>query len=262
MKRLWAAASYIRYLTKSRSVYKTHSPFVYNFIVNVLNDKKECKDFKSLHKYRKKVMSSKTQIVTTDFGSGSGRKEYKEYTSPVGKIAKRRSQSKQHLELLYRITHYFKPAQMLEIGTAVGFSSLFLQKGNREGKLTTMEGCSVLAQIAARGFKLFNAKDIEIVIGNFDTTLWPTIEKMETLDFVFFDGNHSEQPTISYFNDCMEKVNEDSVFAFDDIHWSPGMSRAWKRIKNDSRVSFTIDLYWLGLVFFKKGFAKQHFVIR
>ncbi len=261
MKKLWALFTYINYLFSSRSRYTTHSPFVYDLINNVLRDKTSYRDFVSLNKYRKKVEASKTIIDTVDFGSGAGNREYKEYKERVGKIAKRRTHSKKHLEILYKLTRYLKPAQMLEFGTAVGFSSLYMQKGFRKGKLTTMEGCTVLSQIAVRGFKIFNADDINMVIGNFDTNIVPVLEKMETLDFVFFDGNHSKEPTLFYFEECMEKRNEDSVFVFDDIHWSPGMSSAWKKIKQDSRVSFTIDIYWIGLVFFKKGFAKQDFII-
>ena len=261
MKIFWALITYVSYFFKSRSRYKTHSPFVYDFINDVLRDKTQYREFASLNKYRKRVESSKTTIHTVDFGSGAGNKEYREFSAKLGSIAKRRSHSKKRLELLYRLTKYFEPKQMLEMGTAVGFSSLYLQKGFREGKLTTMEGCTVLAQVAARGFKIFNAEDIEIVIGNFDTNIVSTLEKMKTLDFVFFDGNHSKEPTLFYFDKCMEKRNENSVFVFDDIHWSLGMSSAWEEIKSDRRVSFTIDIYWIGLVFFKKGFAKQDFVI-
>lgn len=261
MKILWAFITYLKYIFKSRSRYKTHSPFVYDFINNVLRNKKKHHDFASLNKYRKKLETSNTIITTVDFGTGAGNREYREFTKKVGKIARRRSHSRKHLELLYRLTHYLQPNQMLELGTSVGFSSLYLQKGFRDGKLTTMEGCAVLAQIAERGFKIFNARDIEIVIGNFDVNLYTTLENIDTLDFVFFDGNHSEEPTLFYFEQCVRKINEDSVFVFDDIHWSPGMSRAWKTIKEDPRVSFTIDIYWIGLVFFKKGFAKQDFII-
>ncbi len=261
MKIFWALITYVNYFFSSRSRYKTHSPFVYDFINNVLRDKTKYRDFVSLNKYRKSVESRTSIIETVDFGSGAGNKEYREFKEKLGTIAKRRSHSKKRLELLYRLTRYLQPKQMLEMGTAVGFSSLYLQKGFRNGKLTTMEGCTALSQIAARGFKTFNAEDIEIIIGNFDNNLKPTLEKMDSLDFVFFDGNHSKLPTLYYFEQCMNKINEDSVFVFDDIHWSPGMSSAWKTIKEDPRVSFTIDIYWIGLVFFKKGFAKQDFVI-
>ena len=40
------------------------------------------------------------------------------------------------------------------------------------------------------------------------------------------------------------------------------MESAWEYIKNDRRVSITIDLFWFGIIFFVEGVEKQDFVIR
>ena len=81
-------------------------------------------------------------------------------------------------------------------------------------------------------------------------------------DFVFFDGNHRKEPTINYFNMCLPHISENSVFIFDDIHWSQGMEEAWNEIKQNEQVSTTIDLFFVGIVFFKKDLQKQDFVIK
>jgi hypothetical protein len=50
---------------------------------------------------------------------------------------------------------------------------------------------------------------------------------------------------------------------FDDIHWSEGMERAWEEIKRDPAVTLTIDIFFVGLVFFRKmQLIPQHFTIR
>jgi predicted O-methyltransferase YrrM len=102
----------------------------------------------------------------------------------------------------------------------------------------------------------------EVEVGDFTAILNRGLKDLQKLDMVFFDGNHRKKPTIEYFERCMEFATENSIFMFDDIHWSRGMSEAWQYIKNDKRVSLTIDLFWIGLVFFKSGVAKQDFVIR
>lgn len=81
-------------------------------------------------------------------------------------------------------------------------------------------------------------------------------------DFVFFDGNHQYEPTLKYFNMCLDKVHSKSVFVFDDINWSEGMQRAWNEIKNHPKVTVTIDLFMMGLVFFDPDLSKQDFVLR
>jgi hypothetical protein len=41
------------------------------------------------------------------------------------------------------------------------------------------------------------------------------------------------------------------------------MEGAWEKICKDDRVTLSIDLFFIGLVFFRKEFReKQHFVIR
>lgn len=262
MKKLWHIYTYFIYLFKSRSRYSTHSPFVYEFVEAVLKDKKSRKEFDKLNKYKEKTFKSRTQVETVDFGSGAGNKAYRTFTTEVGKLAKRRTHSKKHLEDLFKISNYFKPSVTLEMGTAVGISSLYLKKGNTEGRHITMEGCAGLAHVAQKGFTINHADDIEIITGNFDNTLPELLNKLDALDMVFFDGNHKKEPTLSYFEQCLKLSNENTVFLFDDIYWSKGMTSAWEEIKNHPSVTFTIDLYWMGMVFFKKGISKQNFVIR
>lgn len=262
MKKIWHVYTWISYRLKSRSVYKTHSPFVYEFIEKVLRNKQKHSDFKKLDAYKKKVFDSRTPVETVDFGSGAGNKDYVTFTEEVGKIAKRRTHNRKQLETLFRLTRYFKPKTILELGTATGISSLYLKKGHPEAKLITMEGCAGLAHISQKAFTINHVDDIEILTGNFNNTLPELMTKDINLGMVFFDGNHQYKPTMEYFRLCLPKKNQDSVFIFDDIYWSQGMTKAWNEIKQHPDVRFTIDLYWMGLVFFKPGFEKQNFIIR
>jgi predicted O-methyltransferase YrrM len=70
------------------------------------------------------------------------------------------------------------------------------------------------------------------------------------LDFVFFDANHQKQPTLQYFNQCIAKANKNGIFVFDDIHWSEGMEQAWEIVKQHPKVTTSIDLYHMGILFF------------
>jgi len=80
---------------------------------------------------------------------------------------------------------------------------------------------------------------------------------------LFVDGNHRKEATLEYFNFFLSKAVNNSIFIFDDIHWSEGMEEAWKEIQSHEAVTLTIDLFFIGLVFFSKDFiVKQHFTIR
>jgi predicted O-methyltransferase YrrM len=144
----------------------------------------------------------------------------------------------------------------------LGISSLYLKWGNSKSTLTSLEGCPEVAAKARHHFKLLDQEDIAVYTGDFSTTLPHYLSSIKELDLVFFDGNHQLKPTLDYFYACLEKAHDGTVFIFDDIHWSPGMLAAWEEIKNNKRVTVSLDLYFMGLVFFRNGQEKQHFNLR
>ena len=98
--------------------------------------------------------------------------------------------------------------------------------------------------------------------GNFDDTLPGIIDTLDKLDFMFVDGNHQKDATLKYFEWCLPKVHENTLLIFDDIYWSEGMKEAWAQIKAHPQVTVTVDLFWIGLVYFRKGQVKEDFKIR
>jgi len=261
MEKLFLIFRYLKYRFTARTRYGVHSQFIYDFINNILKDKTQYDDYNTLWNQRSKLAASDDPIETVDFGVGSGKKAYSTQILSLGKIVRLRSHKKKELQLLYRLVKYYQPQNILEFGTAAGISSLYLKSGNPDSKMITMEGCANLASRSEESFKELGFNNIDIAIGNFDNGLKNVLKKFSTLDFVFFDGNHRKDPTVSYFNKCAQLSNENSIFVFDDIHWSKGMESAWSIIKKDTRVSITIDLFWFGLVFFRGGIEKQDFVL-
>ena len=120
-----------------------------------------------------------------------------------------------------------------------------------------------MASLARKYFELIDLHNIQVVVGNFDNTLPEITASLPQVDLAFIDGNHRCQPTIKYFRELLKKSSASSVLIFDDIHWSSGMEKAWNEIKADPSVMLTIDLFVMGLVFFRPEFKeKQHFRIR
>ncbi|MBN2616225.1 MAG: class I SAM-dependent methyltransferase [Bacteroidales bacterium] len=258
----WQIKSRIVYGIKSYSRFKIHSPFVFELIEKVLKDKSKHSDFSFIEKYRKSLSRSRTVIETVDFGERSGNKQYLSTFEKLGPLVTKRTLKKAQGRALYRLNQYFKPKTILEFGTAAGISAAYLKLPVPDATMITMEGCASLADVASNTLSKLQVKNTDIRIGDFEVTLPKVLENLDTLDMVFFDGNHRFEPTVEYFNQCVEKANENSYFVFDDIHWSPGMEKAWKTIKKDPRVIVSIDLFWMGIVFFRKGMPKQDFVIR
>ncbi len=255
-------SGFFHYLIKRKGPHSIHSPFVFDFATKVIYDHKHHDAFDRILKARKSLLKNHNVIETVDFGASAGNKAFVTYRIAVNKLAKKRMNPIKVCKLLFNTTRYFKPETILEFGTSTGISTIALATARPDSQLITIEGCASVASVAENLFNKMELKNIEIVIGNFDNVLAQTLERIEKLDLVFFDGNHHKLPTIDYFNQCLTKAHENTVFIFDDIHWSDEMEEAWETIISQPNVSLSIDLFKLGFVFFRKNVEKQHFILK
>lgn len=258
MKQLSFLFKYFRYWLSAKNAHGIHSPFVFELYNDVINKKGSYYAFDRIEQLRKKLLASKKEIDVTDLGAGRSGKR------TIGEIASRSAKSKKYCELLFRIAYNMKPNTILELGTSLGISTSYLASADANAKVITIEGCTNTAHEAKKNIEALGLKNIESVVGNFNTELPTVLSRLpkDGCQLVFIDGNHRKEPTLNYFNHCLAYANNDSIFIFDDIHWSEDMEEAWEVIKKHPQVTVTIDLFFLGLVFFRKEQAKENFVIR
>jgi len=234
-----------------------HSPFVYDFIRKVLLDKRNFYAYVGIETCRKELLKDKRVLHIEDFGAGSRLQKTNQRT--VSEIAYSSLKPKKYSQLLFRIVNYYQPENILELGTSLGITSSYLALAKEDAKVFTMEGSNEIAAIAKANFEKLQLKNIS---GNFDNQLPAFLLSQNKLDFIFIDGNHRFEPTIRYFEMLLSKIHEESILIFDDIHWSTEMEMAWEQIQNHPQVTVTIDLFFIGLVFFRKeNKVKQHFQI-
>ena len=256
------ATKYFKYyLTSSNgNGHGVHSPFVFNFIKFVLNDKKEHSCYRTIEEVRKSLLKDQTSIEVEDFGAGSAIIKTKQRV--VKDIAASSLKPKKYSQLLFRIVQYYNATNILELGTSFGTTTAYLASSGNT-LVTTMEGSTNIAGIAQKNFSLLGLKNIEIIKGDFEKTLPEYLSTSKKIDFVFLDGNHRKAPTLQYFQQILLHANEETIFVFDDIHWSKEMEQAWEGIKNHNQVTLTIDLFFIGIALIGKSFKeKQHFAIR
>lgn len=255
---LFPIKSYLQFLWHSKNEHAVHSPFVFTLITKCFYDTKSKPEYTIFKKYRNSLLENKNTIEVTDFGAGS--KVFKSNTREISKIAKTAGISPKRAELLFRIVNYFQPETILEIGTSLGFATSALSLGNLKAKITTLEGCPESAKIAQTQFIQFALTNINSEVTTFDAYF----SKCQTLNFklIYFDGNHQKRATLHYFELLLPTITNETLWIFDDIHWSPEMEEAWEIIKNHPKVTVTIDTFQWGLVFFRREQPKEHFVIR
>jgi len=245
-----------------------HSPFVFDFITKVLNDRTEYEHYKKVERLRKRSLKDQTVLTIEDHGAGSSSSASKERS--VSSIARHAVKPKKYAQLLYRIAKYYQPASIIELGTSLGITTSYLALATPGGNLFTFEGSTEIATVARQNFKTLELQKpsnsqsgINIVEGNFDYTLPSVLYRLVSVDLAFIDGNHRREPTENYFHWLLAKASSNSIFIFDDVHWSKEMEQAWKNIKQHPAVRCSIDLFFIGIIFFRQEFKeKQHFTIR
>ncbi|ULC60549.1 class I SAM-dependent methyltransferase [Flaviramulus sp. BrNp1-15] len=254
----YQVVQYIKFLLRSSNQHGVHSPFVYNLITKCFYDKSNYKDYIKIKDFIQRLKKVKLKLKVTDLGAGS--QVMKQQERSVSKMAKNAGSTFKRAKLLYRITNYLKPNTILELGTSLGIATHAMSLGNPKTKITTIEGCPNISVFTKNQLEINKVENIEIITGNFNNE----IKKLtsNTYDLIFFDGNHQKEATLEYFESLLQTVDNNSVWIFDDIYWSKGMTEAWETIKQHPKVTVTIDTFFWGFVFFRIEQAKEHFTIR
>jgi predicted O-methyltransferase YrrM len=257
------ALKFIKYHLKASNGkgHGIHSPFVFEFVTKVINDKRHFYAYDKIEELRSNLLLNKEVLTIQDFGAGSTISKGNE--RKVKDIAQSALKPKKFGQLMFRMVDFYHLNTMVELGTSLGITTAYLASGNALGKVYTFEGASEVAATARENFQQLELKNIELVEGNFDDTLPAQLKPLNSIDLAFVDGNHRKIPTVRYFEQLLEKASKNSIFIFDDIHWSREMEEAWKYIQHHSAVTLTIDLFFIGIVFFRtEQRVQQHFSIR
>lgn len=253
------AAEYFRYRLRSFKLHGVHSPFVYHLYHSVIRHDGEYYAYLRVEALRENLLNDNRALQVTDYGAGP--KSGKKLVRKVKRIAASSAKPAKYSQLLFRLVNHFQPSTIFDLGTSLGITASYMAEAARNAQFFTFEGCPAVAAVARDNFNSLGLKHVQLVEGNLDQTLEEQLEQVERLDFVFFDGNHRYAPTMRYFNACLAKAHEYSLFVVDDLYWSAEMKKAWEEIKRHPQVLQTVDLFFIGLVFFRKTQPKEHFTL-
>lgn len=262
MSQLHNIIDYIKYYAVAKSAHGVHSPFVYKFITELLeNTNEDYYQFKELAEVRNKLAKNNSVIEITDFGAGS--KVFKDNKRKISGLVKHGTSKRKFSELYFKLINFTNSQYIVELGTSIGLNTLYLAKSNSKSTIYTLEGCPELAKFSKQLFEEYEAKNIHLINDTFEKAFPKLLNEIPKLDFLYVDGNHNYESTIHYFKLGLAKKHNHSVFVFDDINWNDEMKKAWEEIKNHPEVTLSLDLFSVGIVFFRKEQKqKEHFVLK
>jgi predicted O-methyltransferase YrrM len=234
---------------------------VYDLYTRVICFTENYYAFQKIEHLRDALLFSDKTINVIDLGAGSRKVNGNQRL--IKEIAETSLATPKTGQLLFRLINEFQPKITFELGTSLGITTLYLATPCSANQVFTFEGSPEIMAVAEANLTFMGVGNVQTIAGDLSQTLYEQVKKVPTLDFVLFDANHRYEPTVNYFETCLPKAHEHSVFVFDDIYWSAEMQKAWQYIKNHPQVTLTIDLFQTGLVFFRKeNFEKQHFKLR
>lgn len=252
--------SYLKYYWRAKTRYDIHSPFVYELAEKAIEDSRTFYAFASIESLRQLLLRDRSLLAITDYGAGSKVEKGRHRT--VRSLARHTSASPATGRLLFRLVLHCKPTTLLELGTALGISTAYQAAAALGLPFITIEGCPETAALAARHFQQLNLPSVRLMKGTFKEVLPEALHALKRLDYLYIDGDHRRGACLEYFEKCLAYAHSGSVFVIGDIHWSGEMEKAWKEMRLHPRVSLSIDLFHLGLLFFREEQReKEHFTL-
>jgi len=259
---LFQSAKYLKYILISRHKrgHGIHSPFIFDVVSRVFRNKTDAEIVFKVEQIRKKMIADKRIIQVHDLGSRS--ELTKEYQRRVSDIAKKSPVTRKYCRLLSNMAAEFGNPLIIELGTSLGISAMYLAASCKDSQLITIEGSPSTAAIAKQNFQEAGISNIKLIDGPFDDALPGTLDGALKPGLVFIDGNHRKAPLIKYFNQIAEISDSKTVVIVDDISYSREMHEAWNEIKIHKKVSVSVDIHRMGIIFFRGGINHNNYIIR
>jgi predicted O-methyltransferase YrrM len=256
------ASKYLEYLlfARHRSGHGIHSPFVFDIVSRIFRNKTAADIVLTIESIRKRNISDKRLIEVKDLGAGSFKMG--KSIRKVSEIARYSSVPPKYGALLSNMSAEFGSPAIFELGTSFGISTMYIAAANKNAYVYTIEGSAAVSGIALENFSIAGIENISLMTGSFDDLLPELCEKHVNPGLVFIDGNHRKEPTLRYFRQISEMAGDKTVIILDDIHYSREMEEVWNEIKKLESVSFTLDIFRMGMVFFRKGMNHFNYIIR
>jgi len=255
------------FMIQSTNQHGIHSPTLFDFYNQVIDDERNFYVFQQLETIRHSYFRNHNKLEIVELGAGSSYNQKKEKS--ISEIAKQQLSGAYQLRVIFRAIEWLqnqlkKPElRIVELGASIGLSTFYLSRISERNKVISFEGNPHFIDFIEYQLTQLHFNNITLIEGNFDNTFKEFTSKEKGIDFIFIDGNHREQATYNYFEWSLSCVHNKSLIVLDDIHWSPGMQKAWKRIIDHPRVKASIDLYFMGIVFLDEDFQeKRHLKIR
>jgi predicted O-methyltransferase YrrM len=216
-----------------RKGYGVHSPFVYDLITKVIEEKMP---YYAFEKIRAGVQNfepkpPKERICFHKYGA-----------------------------LLFRLVNFFKCEFVLQVGSPEGIISLYPASAHSgceclvlENDQTSFRKTKVLAEKAG-------LSNLQVECTDYLKRIEDLFRQNKRFDLIFINiPGYDNCPDI--LNLCISESKKECIFVVSGIRDNSKMKKLWKNIIQNHQVSVSIDLYSWGIFFLKNNIYKQHYKV-
>jgi len=250
------AKDYLQFRLAAKSRFSIHSPFLFELVNDVFRDKRDFYAFRDIENIRHGLLADSRVVQEEHYGEQS--KTLPAHSRAVREIARVTALPDAYGKLLFRLVNHLRPANLLELGTGLGVSTLYLSAAATSAPFITLEASSSLAVIAKENFQKLQLHNIRLLQGKFSDTLPQALNELKELHFVFIDGDHRKEAVINNVHQLLPHLANNATIVVDDIYWSQEMKEAWNELIRLPQATLSVDLFRMGVLFFREGVVKQH----
>lgn len=252
-------SGYWHYWLNAVNEHSLHAPFAFHFYTKIVKPDEIHSEFFSIEAVRNKFLHSKKIIQLHDPEPGSLNTRC--HQRQLKDITRNSLTPPKYSRLLYRIARHMQAKHIVELGTSLGINTLYLSSAAPESQLYTFDGCEATADEAQQVFEWWHLKNIHMETGNIDQNLPALLQHIPQIDLLYINADHHYTPTIQYYEHCKKKAHKSSIFILNGIYWSKEMKKTWQHMRHDPLVSLSLDLFGVGIIFFRKLYNKQHHLL-
>jgi predicted O-methyltransferase YrrM len=224
-----------------RKGYGVHSPFVYDLITKVIEEKSSFYAYKEIENFRKHLLAGNNELSL---------------------ITAKETQHPNYGALLFRLVNFFKCRNILQIGSSTGVLSLYLALAFRtQGECYLVEERSGLLQNLKEYALAHNLQKLHYVEGDFERSLQKLSAVFPAADLIFINLYPGSIELEKLLDLCRFFIKKSTVLILNDVTKNKEMKNLWKKIKKDAQTRVCVDLHALGIVFFDDKLPKRHYKV-
>lgn len=212
-----------RWLT--RQGFGVHSPWAYDLIENVINERHPYYAYEDLYAFWEKAPQYLPQYP----------------------------QSRD--EMLFRLVNRFNPKSILEVGTGAGVSTGYLASVSKESKVITVDYPHPAEKDVRRNLR--RIPNIEYITADVLQTVQDILDSGNVPQFVHIAHTALWRQAVEMI---LPYATPDMVIVVEDLG-KKQKKEWWNGIINDERIGVTFQMKKLGLLFFDPKMTKQHYVL-